>query len=118
MRYEYQFLWALAWTVFIEVAALILIVRVLYRIDRRELSYVRLCFSGFICSFSTLPYLWFVLPQIIKSRYIFIASGEVFAILIEALIYFFLLQVILQKALIISLACNIFSLLIGTIFIT
>jgi hypothetical protein len=116
MRYEYKFLIALGGTILIEIVALFLIVRVFYRIDRNQLSNVRLLFSGFICSFSTLPYLWFLLPVIMPSRNVFITVGEIFVILIETLIYYFLLHTTMKKATVISMACNSASFLIGLLF--
>jgi hypothetical protein len=70
-------------------------------------------FAGIFSSFSTLPYLWFLLPQFIDSYTILVILGELSVFLIEAVIYYFILKVTIQRAVIISFACNIASFLTG-----
>jgi len=70
-------------------------------------------FTGFFCSFATLPYLWFILPVVIKARIPYILIGELFVILIESVIYFFILKLDYKKSFIIAFICNLVSFLLG-----
>lgn len=109
MSYELKFLLALLITVAIETAVLFLILK--YFFEKPKLGLI--LFLGFICSFSTLPYLWFVLPVFIKTRYQFVIVAESFAVIIEALVYYVVLKVRFKNAFVISLICNMASFLAG-----
>jgi len=85
--------------------------------DKTKIPGVMLLFSGFFCSFATLPYIWFILPLVVKSYYVFVVVSEVFAILAESLIYYFALKISITKAFTISLICNLTSFLLGFIIL-
>ncbi|TQD25872.1 hypothetical protein [Methanolobus vulcani] len=111
MLYEYLFLFSLFLTILIETSVLFLLVRYYFRID--AISNSLLLFVGIFSSFSTLPYLWFLLPQFINSYENLALIGEISVFVIEAVIYYFVLKVTLQRALILSFTCNLVSFLIG-----
>ncbi|MGM0771844.1 MAG: hypothetical protein ACQESU_09620 [Halobacteriota archaeon] len=113
MIYEYQFLIALLVTVIIEVTLLFATVRYFFKINRTSIKDSLLIFTGTFCSFSTLPYLWFVLPVFIRTYSHLVAIGEVSVVLVEAVIYFFVLKVRMEKALSLSFICNLASFLAG-----
>ncbi|KGK98892.1 hypothetical protein LI82_06270 [Methanococcoides methylutens] len=113
MIYEYHFLLALLVTVMIEVTMLFTTARYLFKINRTSIPDSLLLFTGTFCSFSTLPYLWFVLPMFIRTYSYLVAIGEVSVVLVEAVIYFFVLKVRIEKALFMSFICNLASFLIG-----
>jgi cytochrome c biogenesis protein CcdA len=117
MLYEYEFLISLAFTSFIEVLTLYVLIRCFCKDESAKISNSLLFFTGFLSSFATLPYLWFIIPLFIKTRSQYILFGESFVILLESLIIFFLLRVNLKKSFSISLICNILSFLMGLILL-
>ena len=117
MLYEYEFLISLAFTLFIEVLTLYILIRCFCKDESVKISNSLLLFTGFLSSFATLPYLWFIIPLFIKTRSQYMVFGEFFVILLESLIIFFLLSVNLKKSLSISLICNILSFLMGLILL-
>jgi hypothetical protein len=117
MLYEYKFLVSLAFTLFIEIITLYILIKYFFKYDGAKISNSLLFFTGFLSSFATLPYLWFIIPLFIKTRIEYILFGESFVIILESLIIFFLLRISLKKSFTISFICNILSFLIGLIFL-
>lgn len=113
MIYEYHFLLALLVTVMVETALLFATVRYLLKIDRAYITDSLLLFAGLFSSFATLPYLWFVLPMFIKTAFSLVGIGEFSVILVEAIFYFFLLELKWKKVLMLSFICNFASYLAG-----
>jgi len=113
MIYQELFLRALFFTVVIETAGLFLITRKLFNIDKSLTPNSQILFSGFVASFSTLPYLWFILPWAIRDRLIFGVVGEIAVTLIEAVIYCFVLQLKPKHAIMASVLCNLASYAFG-----
>jgi len=109
MTYEELFIAALLFTILIETAMLLLMLRVLK--IKRDLK--ELLFAGILASSATLPYLWFVLPSFISPYSFYVAAGEILVILFEALIYAQILKLEMRIALIVSFACNLISFLMG-----
>jgi len=117
MLYEYKFLISLAFTLFIEIITIYLLIKCFCGYDGAKISNSLLFFTGFLSSFATLPYLWFIVPLFIKTRIQYILFGESFVIIFESLIIFFLLRVNLKKSLSISFICNILSFVMGLILL-
>ncbi|MDR2037790.1 MAG: hypothetical protein LBQ60_07700 [Bacteroidales bacterium] len=69
--------------------------------------------TGFIASFATLPYLWFVLPNYIDQKIWYVVIGESFAVLMEAVIIGVILRVKLIHSFLCSIICNAASFLTG-----
>jgi len=113
ISYETVFLYALAFTVVVETIILFIAARKILKIDKIKASNAMLLFLGFFCSFATIPYLWFVLPEFIKSRVLFTFVGEVSVTIIEGIIYYFVLKIKLRDAMLISLLCNLASFTLG-----
>ncbi|ETA69446.1 hypothetical protein MettiDRAFT_2947 [Methanolobus tindarius DSM 2278] len=111
MIYEYLFLFSLFLTIIIETSVLFLLIRFYFKID--DLSNSLLLFAGIFSSFSTIPYLWFLLPQFIDSYQNLALIGEISVFLVEAVIYYFVLKVTVQRALILSFTCNLVSFIVG-----
>jgi hypothetical protein len=114
---EYKFLIALIFTIIIETVVLFLVIRGLLRIDAKKIPGRLLLFSGFLASFSTLPYLWFILPSFIASYFYLVIVGELSVTIMESAIYYFLLRTTVKNALIISSLCNLASFLLGLIYL-
>lgn len=113
MDYELLFLKSLTLTVLIETAVLIVFFRLVVKI--KTISIYRLLFTGFIASFATLPYLWFILPNYIEQSLWYMIIGESFAVLMETVIIGALLKIDLLKSFFCSLACNMISFFIGLV---
>jgi hypothetical protein len=111
MIYEYLFLFSLFLTIAIETSVLFLLVRFYFKID--DLNNSLLLFAGIFSSFSTLPYLWFLLPQFIDSYQNLALIGEISVFLIESVVYYFVLKVTIQRALVLSFTCNLVSFFVG-----
>lgn len=111
MEYEILFLKSLALTIFIETIILIVFVR--YILKQNEIKVPYLIITGFIASFATLPYLWFILPYFIEQRTVYIILGESFAVLVETFIIGAILRIEFTKSLLCSFVCNLISFLIG-----
>ncbi len=111
--YEYQFLKSLCLTIAVETAVLFIIIRYSFLLSKTVISSGLIFFSGVISSGFTLPYLWFVLPAFIGQRKLYIVVGEVSAVLVEMIIYWFVLKLNLRRCSILSIASNLCSYLIG-----
>jgi hypothetical protein len=111
MEYELNFLKALLFTICIESAVLFILFNFFFKSP--DIKNWLLILTGVLTSFSTLPYLWFILPLFIKTRLSYSVISEVTAILIESVIIFGLMKISYKKSLFVSIICNITSFLIG-----
>ena len=69
-----------------------------------------------LASMLTLPYVWFVLPELIKPRLAYELVSEAGVTLVEGFWYTLALRINLKKALALSLCANLGSVLIGKLF--
>lgn len=113
MLYEYKFLAALSKTVGLELIVLFPLVRYLYKISSKTIANHRLFLVGTLCSFATLPYVWFVIPIFFKSHTLYVTAAEIFAVSIETIIYKICFKQNLKRSFVLSLACNAVSFGIG-----
>lgn len=111
MDYELSFLKALVLTIIIETSVLFLLFKTVFRTS--SCNNWMLLFTGILASTATLPYLWFILPGFIKSRFYYLFIGEVSVAAFESLIIWVTLRTNYTKALIASVVCNATSFLIG-----
>lgn len=110
MLYETYFLLALVMTWAIEVPVLIALIRILFH--QKDLSLARIVGVGMLCTSLTLPYLWFVLPPYVDAAY-YPVIGEVFVVVIEALVLNCILGITLRRAAVCSLIMNTASFVLG-----
>lgn len=113
MDYELLFFKSLLLTVTIETIILCLFFRLIVKLENTSIQ--RLINTGIIASLTTLPYLWYILPNYIDQRILYVIIGESFAVLVEAFIIGVILKVNLLKAFLCSLTCNMISFLTGLI---
>lgn len=66
-----------------------------------------------LASLFTLPYIWFVAPELIKNRWLFGISAELFALIMESIWYILALKISAKNALILSFLTNLASFLVG-----
>ncbi len=112
-NHESKFLISLLLTIFIELIVLFIMIRFFYKVQKSRISTKMLFFTGFICSFATLPYVWFIFPYLFENRIFYILVAELFAVLFESVIIYFLLKLNFAKSLAVSFFCNMISFLIG-----
>lgn len=115
MIYELNFLKALLLTISVETAVMFLLFKLVYK--SLNISKLLLIFTGILTTFSTLPYLWFILPLFIQSRVPYIILSELSAVLIESVIILGILRISYRKALFVSLTCNMVSFIIGLLIL-
>ena len=113
MDYELLFLKSLGLTVLIETCVLIFFFRLI--VKQKKLGISKLLLTGFIASFATLPYLWFIFPVYITDKILYIIVGESFAILVETFIIALVLRIKVTISFLCSLLCNTISFLAGLI---
>ena len=107
MDYRLLFLESLALTILIEISVITIFFRFIVRSEKTSIS--SLLITGFVASFATLPYLWFVLPSYIDQKVWQLIIGESFAVLIESVIITAILRTKYLISLLCSLACNMIS---------
>jgi hypothetical protein len=110
MPFETRFLVALLLTLLIEVPLLFILVKYAYRL--KAIASWKILFVGTLASSLTLPYVWFVVPPYIHSRY-YVHVAELFAVIVEAVIYNRLLETRIGVSLVLSLVTNAVSFLTG-----
>jgi hypothetical protein len=110
MAHESKFLVALGLTVTIETVVLVLLVRLVFRMN---VPYTQTVFAGIFASFATLPYLWFIVPWLMAGFKGAILTGEIIVTILEAVILCFILKTGIKKAALLSVACNVTSFLTG-----
>ena len=113
MDYLSLFLFSLLFTILVETLALFVIARRWFCWPARRVSDSLLLFLGIFTSGCTLPYVWFVLPDLLPQGLAYAVAAESFAVLAEALIYFMVLRIRPQQALLLSLVCNMLSFGLG-----
>lgn len=109
MLYETKFLISLFLTLIIEIPIVLIISKYLFKLKIKKLKIV---FIGFIASFSTLPYIWFVLYPYLNLRY-YLYTVEILVFLFESLVYNQLLNLKFKNALFISFIANLASFSFG-----
>ena len=105
-----RFLAALLLTLAIEVPVLVAGMRILPPASRPPLR--KVLFAGFIASIATLPYLWFLVPEF-TDEHTYLPLGEALVIVVEAIVFRFVLDLPYRTCLWLSAACNLCSLAVG-----
>lgn len=114
--YEMKFLSALAVTVTVEAATVLLLLSLkpFFR-EGKRISWKCGMVAGTVPSFATLPYLWFVLPAFIGTYHVRIVSGEIGIVISEMVMIHFLTGLKWWKSLTVSAVANALSIIAGLI---
>ncbi|MBN2460258.1 MAG: hypothetical protein JXB60_01515 [Candidatus Cloacimonetes bacterium] len=115
MSYETNFLLALIISLAIEIPLLVILYRIIIPATRRSSS-GSVIFTGFVATTTTLPYLWFILPCFIRTRFPYLVLSEILAILVEALLIEGIIRPGIFRSLLLAGLCNLASLILGAIF--
>ncbi|MCR4281178.1 MAG: hypothetical protein NUV88_02495 [Candidatus Kaiserbacteria bacterium] len=117
IAYVHRFISSLVFTGVIETIILFLLVWFLFK--SRELGWKRIAAVGLFASFSTIPYVWFVFPYLMNwARNTSLFWSELFAFVIEAILYRLFLKLDWKRAFLASLVCNSASYFLGPILRT
>lgn len=98
---------------FIALFLTILIELIVIFIISRDIGFRRILFYVFVANCLTLPFAWFVFPQLISSYYPALILSEIFAFLFEGIFYSHFLKLWLKKGLMISFIANLISFSVG-----
>lgn len=103
---EKAFLFALAATIAVESAALLILLKLALKTD---INSGRIVFVGTLASSLTLPYVWFIFPAFIRNMASYHMISELFVVLIEAILFAKLLKIGYRKAGLVSFISNMAS---------
>lgn len=112
--FEETFLIALFLSLLIEVPILCAMVRFAFRL--RDIGWPKLLITGVLATALTLPCLWFIAPEVLDAPYALIV-GEILVFLVEAAIYALALRIGVRRALLVSFAANLASLVLGAVIL-
>jgi hypothetical protein len=113
--YLTKFLIALAFDVVVESAVGFLVLRKMLKIP--NLGGLKIAYAGMLVNFSSLPYLWLVLPAFIRNYVAYVIVGEALVFLWEAIFYRMYFSIGIKQAMILSLLANTTSFLLGISFL-
>jgi len=112
--YSHSFITSLIFTVVSETVVLVFLLRKFLHIPKEKISTLRILFAGFFASFATIPYVWYVFPNLTDwTRDTSVHYSEIFAFLLEAIFYKVFLKTNNKNSLWISLLCNSISFSLG-----
>lgn len=95
-------------TILVETAVLFFLMRYVFK--KHTLTPKQLMFAGIFASFATIPYVWFVFPNITSwARPTSLLYSEPFVTIVEAIWYRFALKTNWKVSLAISVICNLAS---------
>lgn len=114
--YEIQFLKALIVTIVVEATVILTLLQTgFFRKAGKSVSWPNRLAAATIPSFTTLPYLWFVLPAFIGTYLLRTILGEIGIVLAELVIIHFLTALPWHKSAFLSFITNVLSILVGLI---
>ena len=108
MSYDHKFLIALGFSLVIE----IIVILVLNRLLKLNKKPAEVIFAGFLATFSSIIYLWYILPNYLNG-WDYLVIGEVAVLIYEMWIYRNILQIKWREAFLLSLIANFVSFLFG-----
>lgn len=111
-----KFLRAFLFTILLELVAFWLVIKLIFKIiPLKKIKYTFICV---LASMITLPIVWYIIPDLFYIFDLFgtevIVCAELFAVIVEMLIYKFFIKLNYKQALTLSAMCNAFSYYIGT----
>lgn len=110
-KIEYRFLFSLFISLLIEVPILLWLLK-----NEKRFGFTNRVLLGSIATITTIPFVWFVFPAFISSWLISLILAELFVFGIEALFYKLVFRITFKKASIVSIICNVSSLIGGYLF--
>lgn len=106
--YTLAFLVSAAYSIVIETGTIAVILRALFKYSRIPLRDIII--AGTTATLITIPYVWYVFPILLyRSSTAALITGELFAIMVETLIYWYVFRISLRHAFMLSLSANALS---------
>ena len=102
-------------TIIFELPVLFLSIRKIFKLSNQQVTNRSLFLCGFLCTFATYPYVWYVFPALITDQFIALIVAEIVVILVESLIVLGILKLDFFRAFLVSLMCNLTSIILGTV---
>jgi hypothetical protein len=109
MRPELRFLIILPLTILVEGGCGLVCKFVLLKKSLLPVTVPVMLITGAIATGLTLPYVWFVIPFFFRDRLVYLMVAEAFAVVIEGLLYWFILKVKPAIGLLLSFLLNLGS---------
>lgn len=109
------FLAYLLLTIIIETPVLYLIIRRFFHSGPAQVSPKRILLAGFLASFATYPYVWYVWPALLPDPDQALIAAELMVFLVEAVMLRAMLPLSLRQALMASFFCNMTTIILGSI---
>ncbi len=117
IAYVRRFITTNVLTIIVETAVLFLLARYVFK--KEKLTTRQLLFAGIFASFATIPYVWFVFPNVTSwPRETSLMFSESFVTVVEAIWYRFALKTSWKASFAISIICNLASYLFDIILRT
>jgi hypothetical protein len=114
-QYTYSFLLYAFITLLTESAVVLLLLRKSLRIGKRQLTNKEIVSATVCASSLTIPYVWFVFPNLFENFATAIWISEFFVFVVEVLFYRMFLRLSYKQAFLISFIANIASFGLGKI---
>jgi len=111
VMYFLSFLKSLVITVILETTILFFLSKLFFKKD--NIKTWKIILTWVVASSATLPILRFILPFIFHDYIVYAIVGEIFVTFAEVFIIKYLLDINRQKSTLASVACNLFSVIIG-----
>lgn len=106
------FITSLVFSFVLETVVLMLVLTFVFK--RTDIGYRRTLFAGAFATFATIPYVWFVFPNLgIWPATTALYASELFVTVVEATFYRFALRTTWKEALAASIAANAASFFLG-----
>ena len=114
IAYVHRFITTEFITIAVETAVLFFLMWYVFK--KEKLTAQQLLFAGIFASFATIPYVWFVIPNItVWPRQTSLRYSEPFVTIVEAIWYRFALKTDWRVSFIVSIVCNVASYLFDII---
>lgn len=102
-------------TIIIETPVLYLVVRRLFHLSPAQVSPKRILLAGYLASFATYPYVWYVWPAFLPDPDQALIAAELMVFIVEAFMLRAMLPLSLRQALLASFFCNMTTIVLGSI---
>ncbi len=109
------FLAYLLLTIIIETPVLFLVVRRFFHLSPAQLPLKKILTAGFLASFATYPYVWYVWPALLPEPNQALIAAEVMVFLVESAMLRTMLYLSVKQALLASFVCNMTTIVLGSI---
>ena len=110
--YIHRFITSLGFSIFVETIVLMVILKVITK--HTNLPLRQILIAGIFSTFATIPYVWFVFPNMFDwPRSTALLYSEPFITIVEAVFYSLFLKTNWKTSLIVSIAANLTSFFLG-----